>query len=363
MPSSKSIEMLRRSVVDVGANRGLFCLEVAHRNPSVRVVAIEPVPDLAAGLRDAGRQFGLDNLTVVECAIGLSSGRTQMNVSSVGDRGISSTLELDYETISLNEYWAGRQDLVFSGSIMVGVRPLGEVLACLGICAVDFLKIDTQGLDLEVMRSLHGYDIEVRAGVLEAAASESSRLYRDEPTVREALNYLVTNGFRIQHIKPNDPASAELNVHFFRETDQWFEIVDSLSLQGIDIFDGQDYWYRPSRIPPHLIGSEDDDLERTLKLREELWSSVADLKSKLQSSNAEIVRLRNDIRILQQRADDAHVRQSGRDLALESLLVDQAAIHDALTSSLSGRILSALRRLVRGPSWIRSSGDRPPRDR
>ena len=63
-------------VYDIGANVGFITVELAYkrRADSVRVVSFEPRPELAANIRLAGELNALDNVRVMELAVGATDG-------------------------------------------------------------------------------------------------------------------------------------------------------------------------------------------------------------------------------------------------------------------------------------------------
>ena len=105
--------------LDVGANVGFFSLTASRRvGPGGAVHAFEPVPRLARLLRRTVDINSLTNLTVVEAAVGASSGETTMAVMK--DSAYSHVLEgaeaaasdhgdlqvVPVRTVSLDEYVA-----------------------------------------------------------------------------------------------------------------------------------------------------------------------------------------------------------------------------------------------------------------
>ena len=79
--------------VDVGAHRGAltyWMLTAAGRTG--RVVAVEPIPELAAYLRRLGTEGGFDRLCVVEAALSSASGTTTLHVPSAGYTGTASVV-------------------------------------------------------------------------------------------------------------------------------------------------------------------------------------------------------------------------------------------------------------------------------
>ena len=142
------------TIVDVGANMGLFVLWAAPQAPRGRVVAIEPMPNVAECMNMNVRRNGLENVTVLERAIGAD-----------GD-----TLELitypDFNIVShkqgVRPAWATRLliRLLCWGRRAEPVRvaapciSLGTIIEQLNLDKIDYLKIDCEGGEYQVFRTL-----------------------------------------------------------------------------------------------------------------------------------------------------------------------------------------------------------------
>ena len=66
---------------------------------------------------------------------------------------------------------------------------------------IDFIKIDTQGHDLNVIKSLGKYKSNVREIVCEVQTI-NYELYKNQSDKKELLNYMDNHGFEIKKIKP-----------------------------------------------------------------------------------------------------------------------------------------------------------------
>ncbi len=125
--------------VDCGANNGLMSF-IAAGWRSARVLALEPHPRLAAQIRATVKANGIgDQVTVIEVAADRDSGEAQFYESPVNDGAHS--LEANWPEAT-------------SEMGTVRTRPLADILAENSFLPVDFLKIDTEGHDLNVLQSL-----------------------------------------------------------------------------------------------------------------------------------------------------------------------------------------------------------------
>ncbi|OBT15793.1 hypothetical protein A9266_20995 [Vibrio tasmaniensis] len=245
-------------IIDIGANHGEFALEIAKRNRSHHIVAIEPVGVLGLRIKEKARCNTIDNIEVIECAIDEIERVATLNMSTHSDWGVSSLLNFDEEKLK-DEYWKTRDDMYFDEQIEVPVRRLSTLCEELEVSQerrIDFIKIDAQGLDLQVLMSAGEYIQFIDAGMLEVSANTSLGLYKDEAyNMQSVLNWLDCNGFSVYYIKPNDPASNEFNIYFIRKGNDYLKLEEQLSLRGVNIYDGKFYWHFSS---PSLLSIEHD---------------------------------------------------------------------------------------------------------
>jgi FkbM family methyltransferase len=134
-------------VFDVGANRGQYYrflrYELGFRG---LIVSCEPIRELAAEL---SRRAAIDPLwKVVPCALGARAGEATLNV--MRSTVYSSILQPDASATDI-----GDGDNVVSRRETIDVRTLDEILEGLRVAtslSKIYLKLDTQGYDLEVLR-------------------------------------------------------------------------------------------------------------------------------------------------------------------------------------------------------------------
>lgn len=234
-------------IVDVGANIGGFSLEIAMRNPKLRVYAIEPEPELIAQLNQSSQSLGTNNHIVCNFAVSDKNGAANFYVSHEGDWGTSSLLPFDNSHIKQDPYWSTRSDLVHSSVIRVDTKRLDTFLDGLEYDEIKFIKIDAQGFDLIALHSLGAHIERVHAGMIEVVGVKSSTLYVGEQNdLRSAQNYLADKGFIVYAIKPNDPAANEYNLFFHRLGVDIGSLEIELSLKKLTYYDGKNYWHHPS---------------------------------------------------------------------------------------------------------------------
>jgi FkbM family methyltransferase len=124
------------TIVDVGANIGVYTLEGSFAvGPTGRVISIEAAPSLVDALRENIQLNGMNNVSLIEAAVG----------DSVGE----AILTLPNET-NLGGFTLGpvSGDKAYS----VAVRLIDDLLDERGINSVDLIKMDIEGSEYRALR-------------------------------------------------------------------------------------------------------------------------------------------------------------------------------------------------------------------
>ncbi len=174
------------TVIDVGANRGQYRDFLRYRvGFKGKIESFEPLPDLAQGLLTKAKD---DNQwSIHPCALGARVGKADINVmqetmfsSFLTPRPVGNT-RLDNKNTVVN-------------MISVPVRPLDEVFEGKGDFQKTYLKLDTQGFDLEVLEGGVRTIASVRALQTELSFKP---FYEDMPHYSESLKMFEKHGFSV----------------------------------------------------------------------------------------------------------------------------------------------------------------------
>jgi len=177
-------------VLDVGANKGQYARLLRRAGYRGQIVSFEPVPDVFAALQEAAA--GDDRWTVHQVALGRSDGTTTMNV-------VPGTMS---SVLVPSEYGTGRyQQLREVSEVEVPVRRLDGLLTTLPELQGRrlFLKMDTQGYDLEAFAGL-GERVEQVVGLQSEVALLT--IYDAMPRLPEALAAYEAAGFGVTGFFP-----------------------------------------------------------------------------------------------------------------------------------------------------------------
>jgi FkbM family methyltransferase len=191
-------------VFDVGANQGQYA-ERLRKEAGYRglIVSFEPIPELAAILRRKARGDG--SWRVEEVAIGSNAGQQPFNVMKANAFSSLSTPLHQEVGIFHDHNVAVRQISVHTDTLDRVYRRLHEELGF----SRPFLKLDTQGMDVEIVKS--GHDV---IGKFVGMQSELSikRIYQHSVDFREALSIYQQLGFELSALVPNNAGSFPILV-------------------------------------------------------------------------------------------------------------------------------------------------------
>lgn len=180
------------TAVDIGA-RGGIPVELGALREHLRLIAMEPDADEARRLEERLRSLGLRAFTVIPAAAGPEGGSFTLHVTR--DPGRSSLLEPNAEVT--NRYGEGREYEVVS-KLPVRTRALAPLLERLAPDGLDFVKLDAQGFELEVLRTLSAAQLD--RVLMIVTEVEFVELYRGQPLFRDVDREITARGFELFHL-------------------------------------------------------------------------------------------------------------------------------------------------------------------
>jgi len=200
--------------IDVGANDGKWPIHYARFEPKTLVIAFEPVPTLVERIRE--QTSNLSNFILVDKCVSDYEGKSYLNISpesQYGDFSCSSLLSFSDKS---ETDWPGREDFKYIGGVEVDVIRLDKWIEENNIPYISYLKIDTQGNDLKVLKGLGERLFMVDAGNIEAGVKPDI-LYNGQNTKEESIQFLEDNNFKVIDIENNDIHGNEVNIHFVKK--------------------------------------------------------------------------------------------------------------------------------------------------
>lgn len=204
----------KKLMVEVGAFDGTDSLR--YHSQGYRVIAFEPKRDLFAALEESTKDK--PDYLAVNKAVSLVDGMVTFNLCRHG--GASSILPFK-PSEELDRHWNRRADVHYSGtSYEVESTRLDTFITEHGLenDTIDYLHVDAQGADLDVLKSLGRFIRNVKEGVIESAYSAQKTIYiGQDNTLCTATQWLNDNGFRVVKVTSNDGTHCECNIYFERE--------------------------------------------------------------------------------------------------------------------------------------------------
>jgi FkbM family methyltransferase len=207
---------------DVGAHLGETSFAKAQANPKLRVFALEPNISLAHETFQR-----LPNFQVLPIAVGERNGLSTFHLNAFA--AASSLLPMD-ETA--RQEWIGGEVLRHDSQITVPMMRLDAMMHELGIHHVDFLKIDAQGGDFAVVKSLGNRLRDVRKIKLEVT-TKPQQLYRGAGTKSEILDFMSQQGY-VLISEQTQTHGQEENLLFFQLGPWTVDLAGESPLQSFE---------------------------------------------------------------------------------------------------------------------------------
>lgn len=204
---------MKKIIFDVGAydaGNGLsLCI-----NEDYILYAFEAHPERAKAIENIFN--GNPNFYLINKAVSENNGVANFNFCKFG--GASSLCNFKNEN-ELKIWWKERTDLHYSGqTIEIETIRLDTFIEQNNIDRIDYLHIDTQGSDLDVLKSLGKYIDIVEEGNCEVARTKDTAIYTNQTAILDdVLIWLEKNNFTIQSIKQNDPDYNEMMIYYKRK--------------------------------------------------------------------------------------------------------------------------------------------------
>lgn len=186
-------------LMDIGSCEGEDSIRFSKLYPQAEIYAFEPLPSNIEKIKHNIAQFERKNIYPQEVALSSSNGTAKFYVSSghpdnqpntkswdFGNKS-SSLLEPNVEEIQKQTEW-----LKFNKVIDVKTQTLDSFCKDKKIKEIDFIHMDVQGAELEVLKGAEKILPNIKAIYLEVSVTE---LYKDQPLKESVENYLTSQGF------------------------------------------------------------------------------------------------------------------------------------------------------------------------
>jgi FkbM family methyltransferase len=189
---------VERVYLDVGCYRGIWCDEIISNQPDDNyVIGLEPDPSNLSGL--IRKYLGNPRIKIHGCGAGERSGRFMFHIMNHSTCSSFLPLTGDREQIEKLTAPIGCPPLKLHSSHEVEVVTLEKFMADHRISQIEELKIDTQGLDLAVVKGLGTRLSHVKRIHLECWLDTTRSVYKGECKCEDCIEFLTSRGFEVTH--------------------------------------------------------------------------------------------------------------------------------------------------------------------
>ena len=195
--------------IDVGASVGRVWRSWLAKAPAARIYAFEPNQELFSKMKE----YQKPNVKLFEMAVSTQDNPNGVPFYIANDKNSSSLYKFNDSHVRDWKYPPGRRAFKTVKETTVPTMRLDTLIRNEEIKYVDFLKIDTQGHDLEVLKSLGKSITKVREIMIEVSLTPFD-IYEGQTNKKDAVvDYLKRYGFGI-HKEEKLSRNQEANMWF-----------------------------------------------------------------------------------------------------------------------------------------------------
>lgn len=192
-----------KTIIEVGSNDGGDTLQFLNDSNN-NVFCFEPTVELQVILHNKFKHF--ENFNLIPAAVDTTNGFQWFNVAGSSNWGCSSLYEF---AENLDKTWPGRTDFHTTHRYKVMTMRLDTFFNNNNITEVDYLWIDAQGNDFNVLKSLGDNINLIKHGKCEATYEQV--LYKEtDNSAHDIKQWLEERNFECWFTGPHQ----EVDVHF-----------------------------------------------------------------------------------------------------------------------------------------------------
>lgn len=177
-------------ILDVGANIGQYSMKLRKYGYSGKIISFEPQLKTFQQLSENSKVY--KDWTVYNYALGSENTEAEINISAnTESSSILDIKEIHVDAAPSSKY-VGKENII--------IKKLDSIYDELELRTQNvFLKIDTQGFEMEVLKGAENVLDKIIGLQLEMSITE---MYNNEPLYDEIISYLKNNGFKLYQIEP-----------------------------------------------------------------------------------------------------------------------------------------------------------------
>ena len=172
-----------KTIIDVGANDGLFALRINKILPEASIYSFEPIEEVYERLNS--NVSGINNIKTFNFALGEQETEKDFYINEFSPS--SSFLAMQDKHVEAFPYTAQNKTKKYR------VHTLDNVAGKISLDPAVMLKLDVQGYELNVLRGAEEFLKNVQIIQAEVSFVE---LYKDQPLFDDVYRYLYERGFK-----------------------------------------------------------------------------------------------------------------------------------------------------------------------
>lgn len=216
--------------VDVGASIGEFSSHVLAKDPRARVYAVEPNIDYCKDFLTNIQDLNVGRMFIEFSALAKTTGSATFYGSKVLGGNIGSLKRINPEK-SWDDYLNNHLDKsLLNQEIIIKTISVNEFISRNNLSKIDFLKIDAQGSDIEILE-LFLSEIPVECSVLEVntLSTSSENIYLSANNLEQLARLICRFDLKILKIVPNSDFT-ELNIFLAKNEKEGHALLTGLDL-------------------------------------------------------------------------------------------------------------------------------------
>ncbi len=201
-------------IAEAGASNGHDTVMLASHFQKAKIFSFEPVAESFGVLQK--RIVPFSNVTIFNCALGNITGQTIMYLSRIPnkEKGLGRSSSSLLQPYQHDKY--SKSGKVFDEIKTVPIITLDDWGKQYGIDAIDFIWLDTQGTELQILKAAPLLLSKLQAIYLEVEFVEA---YKGQNLFNETKMFLEKNGF-VWHAA--DFSKQEAGKLVYEKEDRWF---------------------------------------------------------------------------------------------------------------------------------------------
>lgn len=225
-------------VVDIGANNGDLGKDLVSKVVGVKYLGIEPNYLICKASLDRLKQDYPDSFNYRLAAVSEKDGEGVLHSPLTLNGQVGSLLKINQSGDWQENVRSRFSESSIQDSIVVATISVSTLLREHEITRIDFLKIDTQGTDLQILGSfLAVCDIRVAVVEIEVTSNaENSHYLESQNSISNFFELINKYGFAVVRMMPASSDCTEFNIFIAKSYSDYEAVNRELDFKSLRIF-------------------------------------------------------------------------------------------------------------------------------